>query len=436
MQRSRIHAGEEPSKETSTSDRPVLPPGGPTPPGNSLQVPKEVVEKLKATVFGYDTFWITSVENYQDSGVVFQGNVRGKDIAEVYKKMQERLLAAVGDKYQLYLLEDRESRPTAVVLPRGEGMDETIDKGTEVWLATLFGIATVVTTINSNGAPLLQWMVSPFYTLLTPEMLQDAAPATLLLWFILGSHEFGHWQAAKRHGLETYLPFVIPAGFGFVGSFGAITRLRKPAPNRNVLLDFAVSGPALGTGVSAAMLLMGFGLTRVGIADLSIDPIAFADSLGIQLAAFLFIGEASLAQSEIPVSSLLIAGWAGLIVNALNLIPAGELDGGRMSLAVFGRRTSGGLGALAVVMLGIGSFTSTLALYWVIFLVLLQRGPVLPCNEELSAPPEGDQRNTAIALLMLPLLILVPYPVDLLDALVQALDPQSSFASDFANFTL
>ncbi|MEW5312484.1 MAG: hypothetical protein WDW38_004116 [Sanguina aurantia] len=387
MQRSRIHAGEEPSKETSTSDRPVLPPGGPTPPGNSLQVPKEVVEKLKATVFGYDTFW-----------------------------------AAVGDKYQLYLLEDRESRPTAVVLPRGEGMDETIDKGTEVWLATLFGIATVVTTINSNGAPLLQWMVSPFYTLLTPEMLQDAAPATLLLWFILGSHEFGHWQAAKRHGLETYLPFVIPAGFGFVGSFGAITRLRKPAPNRNVLLDFAVSGPALGTGVSAAMLLMGFGLTRVGIADLSIDPIAFADSLGIQLAAFLFIGEASLAQSEIPVSSLLIAGWAGLIVNALNLIPAGELDGGRMSLAVFGRRTSGGLGALAVVMLGIGSFTSTLALYWVIFL--------------LSAPPEGDQRNTAIALLMLPLLILVPYPVDLLDALVQALDPQSSFASDFANFTL
>lgn len=57
----------------------------------------------------------------------------------------------------------------------------------QIWLAILFGIATVVTTINSNGAPLLQWMISPFYTLLTPEMLQDAAPATILLWFILGA---------------------------------------------------------------------------------------------------------------------------------------------------------------------------------------------------------------------------------------------------------
>lgn len=57
----------------------------------------------------------------------------------------------------------------------------------QIWLAILFGIATVVTTINSNGAPLLQWMISPFYTLLTPEMLQEAAPATLLLWFILGA---------------------------------------------------------------------------------------------------------------------------------------------------------------------------------------------------------------------------------------------------------
>lgn len=61
---------------------------------------------------------------------------------------------------------------------------------------------------------------------------------------------------------------------------------------------------------------------------------------------------------------------------------------------------------------------------------------MLPCNEELSAPPEGDQRNTAIALLMLPLLILVPYPVDLIDSLAQVLNPQSSFSSDFANFTL
>lgn len=78
---------------------------------------------------------------------------------------------------------------------------------------------------------------------------------------------------------------------------------------------------------------------------------------------------------------------------------------------------------LTVIGLAITSFFNPLAFYWVVLILALQRGPVLPCQEELSAPQDDATKKTAYALLLLPLLVLLPYPVELLVAMQDLPDP-------------
>lgn len=81
------------------------------------------------------------------------------------------------------------------------------------------------------------------------------------------------------------------------------------------------------------------------------------------------------------------------------------------------------VGVLTIIALAIDSFFNPLAFYWVILILTLQRGPILPCQEELSAPQDAGTKNTAVALLLLPLLVLLPYPVELLVAIKDMPDP-------------
>jgi membrane-associated protease RseP (regulator of RpoE activity) len=103
------------------------------------------------------------------------------------------------------------------------------------------------------------------------------------------------------------------------------------------------------------------------------------------------------------------AGWAGLVVNGLNMLPLGELDGGRVALGLWGRRAASRISVVLTILLGFASIVDSLALYWVLFVLILQRGPILPSREELSEP---EDKVLGIALLTLPLLTLVPYPID------------------------
>ena len=100
--------------------------------------------------------------------------------------------------------------------------------------------------------------------------------------------------------MELYLPLIVPAGFGFIGSFGGITRIRGFAPSRTALLDVAASGPLYGTAVAAALTLAGFVLSSVGITDVTIDSVSFSDSFVMAVASQAFLGE-KLAQPLVQV---------------------------------------------------------------------------------------------------------------------------------------
>ncbi len=96
---------------------------------------------------------------------------------------------------------------------------------------------------------------------------------------------------------------------------------------------------------------------------------------------------------------------------ALPLPPAGELDGGRTFLALFGRRAARSISAVTFLVLGLFSFNNSLALYWFLLSLTLQRNAPAPCENELSGMREGPGRTAALAMLALPLLVLLPYPV-------------------------
>eukprot|EP00878_Enallax_costatus_P024670 GHUV01026347.1.p1 GENE.GHUV01026347.1~~GHUV01026347.1.p1 ORF type:complete len:370 (+),score=121.97 GHUV01026347.1:911-2020(+) len=365
--------------------------------------------------------WVTSVDNYQQDGVVFKGNIRSKDPKVAYAKLKKRLMEVMGDKWQIFLVEDKEEKPTAVLLP-SDAREGVLSPVTEIWLCVVFGLLSIGSSLQAAGIPLFQFLINPFYTEVTQQDVVDALPLAGLFWFTLLCHEAGHQVAAKKRDVSLYLPLIVPAGFGFIGSFGGITRFKGFVPNRETLLDVALAGPVWGTAASAALLLVGLGLSSAGLGDVTIDSPALADSFLVGLLGQLALGE-RLAQPEVQVSSLFVAGWAGLAVNALNLLPTGELDGGRISLSLFGRRAYTAVGVLTIIAMGIWSFSNPLLFYWVLLVLVLQRGPILPCQEEVSKPADQATRTTAAVLLALPLLVLLPYPIELLLAAQQMPNP-------------
>lgn len=153
------------------------------------------------------------------------------------------------------------------------------------------------TNVNRYGDPrLLEHAAHPALALHAlvhaPQEIVDALPLAVAFWFCLGAHEWGHSWAASRRGVGLYLPLIVPAGFGFLGSFGGITRFRGFVPDRSALLDVAAAGPAVGTITSGTMLLLGLGLSSAGLGDVTVDSAAFADSWSVGLLAQAALGEA------------------------------------------------------------------------------------------------------------------------------------------------
>jgi Zn-dependent protease len=156
---------------------------------------------------------------------------------------------------------------------------------------------------------------------------------------ILATHEFGHYYMARRHNVAASLPFFIPS-FPPLGTFGAVISMRDPIPNRKALLDIGIAGPIFGLLVAIPVTALGLYLTSTGAQPVPADlgeggGLVFFPPLLFQFLEFLI---------PIPQNVLshptAFAGWVGLFVTALNLIPAGQLDGGHIARALLGRNAT------------------------------------------------------------------------------------------------
>ena len=230
--------------------------------------------------------------------------------------------------------------------------------------------------------------------LITTDFLMGFLTFSLPLMAILGAHEMGHYYYAKKHNLDASLPFFLPMPpmlFPF-GTMGAFISIREPIPNRKALLDVGASGPIAGLLVAIPVTLLGFWLTEQNAVPVPVDS---GDSLFLG-SSFFFNALHELGEMFYPSSGdylshpVVLAGWTGFFVTALNLLPAGQLDGGHIARALLGPKANG-LSYTVIFLLivmtfygipGFGPPFSGWAIYAILIFFLGTSHP--PPSEELS----------------------------------------------------
>ena len=156
------------------------------------------------------------------------------------------------------------------------------------------------------------------------------------LLLILGAHEFGHYWASKNNGVDSTLPYFIPAPPMFIaGTFGAFIQIKQRIPNRRVLLEIGAAGPIAGFIVALPMLALGLYLSRV-TPSMGMGGVSFGSSFILNLFSEIILGvDPSSPFINIHLHPIAFAGWIGMLVTALNLMPVGQLDGGHIIYALF-----------------------------------------------------------------------------------------------------
>jgi membrane-associated protease RseP (regulator of RpoE activity) len=169
-----------------------------------------------------------------------------------------------------------------------------------------------------------------------PDMLPQGIPFAGTLLFILLTHEFGHFILSKIHRVPASLPLFIPGPPHFIGTFGAIIRMRGPILNRRALFDIGVAGPLAGFVVALLALIAGLHISTV-VDRTSTYGLQLGEPLLLKFMAWLIIGPLP-AQADVLLHPVAFAAWFGLFVTSLNLIPIGQLDGGHVAYALWGHR--------------------------------------------------------------------------------------------------
>lgn len=328
------------------------------------------------------------------------------------------VIARLGERFRgtgwtPLLTPTEDGSPSLALLPIA--LDRPV-QAQRTWLHALLFIATLATTAWAGalhqGVNLLQ----------EPGRFAVGLPYALGLMLILGAHEMGHYIAARRHGMSVSLPYFIPVPFG-LGTFGAFISLRSPAPSRRALFDMAVAGPLAGLAFAVPALLIGLPLSTI-VADGASTAMSSMHGGGVNIGSSLLLATLAkiglgeqLVGHTLQLHPLAFAGWLGLIVTALNLLPIGQLDGGHISDAMFGQRASAMISTAAMFALfGLGVFVWSGLLFWafIVFFIAGRKGlPPLNDLTPLSLP------RLAVGWLAIAILaaILIPVPHSLFESL-------------------
>ncbi len=363
-------------------------------------IPDEDLKKIKG-IFGIDTFFATETIPYLE-GAIFKGNLRG-DPEKVHEKLSGMLVERLGDRYRLFLVENQDEKPTIVVLP--SSADPPKPGIPQVILAVVLCLTSIATTLESSGVLL------GFDLFSNLGRIKEVLPISAGLFTVLAAHEIGHLITAKKYNVKLDFPLFIPSGQ--IASFGAITRFGSVLPTRKAFFDIALAGPAVGGIVSLFMLIIGLSLSHPG-SLFQVPTEFFRGSLLVGTLAKVVLGDA-IHQAIVNVHPLAIIGWLGLVITALNLMPAGQLDGGRIVQSIYGRKIAGRATIATLILLGIIAIFNpgnSVVLYWGILILFLQRGQERPALNDISEP---DDARAALGLLALFLMAatLIPLTPDL-----------------------
>lgn len=225
---------------------------------------------------------------------------------------------------------------------------------------------------------------------------------SLPLLTILGSHEMGHYLVAKRYKVQASLPFFLPS-LPPLGTLGAFISMRDPIPNRRALLDIGVSGPLVGFAIAIPVTLAGLALST---ASPSLPPSVAGEQIQASL-LFNFLSLFFPLPDSFAMHPLAFAGWVGLFVTAINLLPAGQLDGGHVARALFGRNQFY-LSWAAILLLFTMSYFYIGWIFFAFLILMLGARHPPPLNDLTRLDPV--RKLVGIAAVVILFLTFVPVP--------------------------
>jgi hypothetical protein len=288
------------------------------------------------------------------------------------------------------------------------------------------------------GSLAYQWRLIVILAQQSIANLGSGLPFALSFLAVLGTHEFGHYLAGRKNKTRVTLPFFIPLPLiSPFGTLGAVISMQEPPRNRNVLAEIGIAGPLTGFLVGLPLLLIGLAMSKVEALPTVLGPCegfslegnsilyilaklavfgrmlpapAHFDTLPVlfYLRSFFAGFPFPMEGTDVIIHPLAFGAWAGLMITGLNLIPAGQLDGGHLLYVLFGDRAGRILPWIIVGMVILGLFWPGWFL-WVILIFFLGRGHAEPLDT--VTPLDLRHRILAWTGLILFVLIFTPIPL-------------------------
>jgi membrane-associated protease RseP (regulator of RpoE activity) len=320
---------------------------------------------------------------------------------ETLEEKFESLRIILSEKKYIPMIRFEHGEHIIYIIKKPEGK-----KRKSVWANIVLLVATVFTTTLAGA---LQWvdinqvdwinMISPSY------LWQGFIFFSIPLLLILGVHEMGHYYASKKHHVDASLPYFIPLPPPFLlGTFGALISTREPIPDRKALLDIGISGPLCGFLVAIPISLIGFFLMQQ-------HPF-FAPSTGtnmVLISPLLLQWMESLFSipENVIIHPTLFAGWVGIFLTAVNLLPAGQLDGGHVARAILKEKHKYISWAVVFILAGLSFFYSGWLMFAIIILLFIGTQHQPPLNEITRL----DTKRKLLGLIILIIFILSFAPI-------------------------
>lgn len=369
--------------------------------------------------------------------VRYRGQLIGDDTAAAYDQ-----LAAALRSLEITPLFRQEKDQHVILLLSGVVQPNP----SKVWVNIVLFILTLISVFLAGVYYTLggvyQGPPNPGFQELLPyvrDSIGGGLAFTISLLAILLAHEFGHYLAGRYHRTHVTLPYFIPFPFSAFGTMGAFIQLKEPPRNKRILLDIGIAGPIAGLVVAIPVLLLGLSLSEVSQIPTILSPgqglqiegnsllylfskyVIFGQLLpspgsygGLSAVEYwvryFFTGQPlPLGGVDVMLSPVAWAGWAGLLVTALNLIPAGQLDGGHVLYSLVGSRAKLLLPIILVALALLG-FVWPGWWLWAFLILLLGRYHAEPLDQITTLDPNRQ----AVAVVGLVIFILVFTPVPLL----------------------
>jgi membrane-associated protease RseP (regulator of RpoE activity) len=372
-----------------------------------------------------DTTWGDEKKGFL---VRYRGQLYNQDSAPTYDQ-----LALALRPYNVTPIFRQEEKRHVILLRNGIIQP----KPTRIWPNVLFFFLTVI-SVTFTGA-IFSTGAIPITPIGWLNLMVSGLPFAIALMTILVCHEFGHYLVGRYHKTAVTMPFFIPLPYplSFLGTMGAFIQMKEPPKNKRILLDIGIAGPLAGLIIAIPILLYGLYLSPVDKIpfQLPLGQIFEGNSIIYLLLKFIAKGQLLPQPStfaglnpiiywiryfftgaplpagglDVTLNPIAWAGWIGLLVTSLNLIPVSPLDGGHIMYVLLGKRTSRLFPFILIALVLLGFVWNGWWL-WAVLIFFLGRFRV----EALDEITPLDPKHQALAVLGVIIFILVFMPVPLI----------------------